>query len=62
MGDSAVDLHLALDLLLAQYLLANPGALPSKTSVLDLLHWSNLRLMKSGEMDLLLERMKEPKP
>jgi hypothetical protein len=55
---TAVDLHEALDLLLAQYLLDNPGSRPSTISVLDLLHWSNVRLLKSGEMDRLIERMK----
>jgi hypothetical protein len=55
---TAVDLHEALDLLVAQYLLDNPGSLPSKKSVLDLIHWSNVRLMKSGELEQLVERAK----
>jgi hypothetical protein len=55
---TAVDLHLALDLLLAQYLLDNPGSRPSTMSVLDLLHWSNVRLMKSGAAEQLVERAK----
>jgi hypothetical protein len=57
---TAVELHEACDLLLAQYLLDNPGALPSKTSVLDLMHWSNMRLVKSGELEHLVERMRKP--
>lgn len=37
-------LHQALDTLLAEYVLDNPRALPSKTSVMDLLIWSNARV------------------
>lgn len=33
-------LHTALDILLAQFLTANPDKLPSKTSVLELAAWS----------------------
>lgn len=41
-------LHQALDMLLAEYIMNNQGALPSKTSVLDLLTWSHARLERSG--------------
>jgi hypothetical protein len=41
-------LHRALDLLLAQYLLDHPDALPSKTSVLDLLAWSHARVEREN--------------
>lgn len=37
-------LHEAIDLALAQYLLAHPGSLPSETSVLDLVKWHASRL------------------
>jgi hypothetical protein len=41
------DLHMANDLLLAQYLHGNPGALPSKTSAFELLRWSHERLLRA---------------
>lgn len=43
-------LHEALDLALAQYLLAHPGSLPSETTVLDLIKWHATRL-DTGELD-----------
>lgn len=43
------ELHQANDLLLAQYLHANPGALPSKTSVLELMTWSHSRMLRDAK-------------
>jgi hypothetical protein len=37
-------LHEALDLLLAQYLIAHPKAMPSKTNVLQLMQWNHGRI------------------
>ncbi len=38
------ELHQALDLLLAQFLLEHPKKMPSRISVMELLTWSNARL------------------
>jgi hypothetical protein len=40
----ADELHLALDLLLARYLVANPRALPSRTTAMALLQWSHSQM------------------
>jgi hypothetical protein len=41
---TAKALHEALDLLLAQYLAANPKGLPSTLTVLELVRWSYARV------------------
>jgi len=43
---SPQELHEAMDLLLAQYLMAHPGAYPSRTSVVELMTWSYQRLLR----------------
>lgn len=45
------ELHDALDLLIAQYLLEHPKALPSQTSVLQLAQWNCARIERTpGEL------------
>lgn len=41
---SPEQLHRSLDMLLAQYLVAHPKALPSKMTLMELLTWSHARL------------------
>jgi hypothetical protein len=44
-GATPQALHTALDSLVAQYLMANPQALPSTTSLMDLMQWSAARII-----------------
>jgi hypothetical protein len=56
----ADELHLALDLLLARYLVANPRALPSRTTAMELLQWSHGQIAKAqarADADALLQKM-----
>ena len=45
-----VELHAALDELLADYLLHNSTALPSKMSVMDLVRWSKAQTENPTEL------------
>jgi hypothetical protein len=44
-----VQLHRALDELLADFILHNPGKYPSKMPVLDLMRWSHAQTLKPTE-------------
>jgi hypothetical protein len=52
-------LHEALDLLIAQYLLAHPKAMPSKTTLLQLMQWNHGRIER-GEGEPTIEEQLAP--
>lgn len=48
-GEAELDeLHEALDILLARYLVKNPGKLPSRTTVMELLQWSQSQMQANA--------------
>ncbi len=38
------DNHRALDMMLAEYLVSNPGSMPSKISVMELIQWHDKKM------------------